>query len=97
MKRFIEILVLVSFFSYLVGDIFYSRVIEKNWNIKQGQYPEKMKLHLEVILLNYGSFCQKKDELLANVYSLMGIKKLSDYNNIAVGDWESLFLFNFGC
>ena len=95
MKRFIEILVLVSFFSYLVGDIFYSRVIEKNWNIKQGQYPEKAEITFRGNFVELRELLPKKrDELLENAYSLMGINKLSEYNNIAVGDWEKAYFFS---
>ena len=95
MKRFIEILVLVSFFSYLIGDIFYSRVIEKNWNIKQGQYPEKAEITFRGNYIEFREFLPKKtDELLENAYSLMGINRLSEYNDIAVGDWEKAYFFS---
>ena len=95
MKRFIEILVLVSFFSYLTGDIFYSRVIEKNWNIKQGQYPEKAEITFRGNYAELREFLPKKtNELLENAYSIMGISKLSEYNDITVGDWEKAYFFS---
>ena len=95
MKRFIEILVLVSFLSYLICDIFYSRVIEKNWKIKQGQYPQKAEITFNGNYDELREFLPKKaNELLENAFFLMGINKLSEYNKITVGDWEKAYFFS---
>ena len=52
MKRLIELLILVCFITYFIGDIFYSRVIEKNWKVYNGEYPKKLKSHLTELTLS---------------------------------------------
>ncbi len=95
MKRFIEIFILVSFIAYFVGDIFYSRVIERNWKINQGDYPEKAEINFRGSFSELSEFLPKKsNELLMNAYSLMGITSLSEYNNIVVGDWDKAYFFS---
>ena len=95
MKRFIEILILALFVIYFVGDVFYSRVIERNWKIKQGEYPEKAEINFRGSFSELSEFMPgKSNELLRNAYSLMGITSLSEYNKIIVGDWDKAFFFS---
>ena len=95
MKRFIEIFILALFVIYFVGDVFYSRVIERNWKIKQGEYPEKAEINFRGSFSELSEFMPgKSNELLRNAYSLMGITGLSEYNKIIVRDWDKAFFFS---
>ena len=95
MKRLIELLILICFITYFIGDIFYSRVIEKNWKVYKGEYPEKAEITFNGSYVELNEFLPKKStELLENAYSLMGIENLSEYNRIVVGDWEKAFFFS---
>ena len=95
MKRFIEIFILALFVIYFVGDVFYSRVIERNWKIKQGEYPEKAEINFRGSFSELSEFMPgKSNELLRNAYSLMGITSLSEYNKIIVVDWDKAFFFS---
>ncbi len=95
MKRFIEIFILALFIIYFVGDIFYSRVIERNWKVKQGEYHEKAEINFRGSFSELSEFMPRKsNELLKNAYSLMGITNLSEYNKIIVRDWDQAFFFS---